>query len=143
MAGLSTLSDKDRVQWMHHEVRKGDTLFNIARRYGVTVEAVTSSNKLKGPLRVGQDLLLPMSAAARAARPMTAAAPTAANPMRVVTKTNQPIVHKVRAGETLTSIARRYNVMVQQLTEWNAMQANEVLRLGRRLKIWTHEGPQA
>lgn len=137
LAGLSNLPDHERVQWRHHEVRRGDTLYGIARRYGITVEAIKSSNKLSHGLRIGQSLMLPISATAK-----LPTAPNVAKPIRAAAKTG-PIIHKVRSGETLTSIARRYNVMVHQLAEWNTMQANEVLRLGRKLKIWTNDGPQA
>jgi LysM repeat protein len=47
-----------------------------------------------------------------------------------------PIIHRVRPGETLSSIARRYGVLVRQLTQWNLIDAEDVLRLGQRLKIW-------
>jgi LysM repeat protein len=49
----------------------------------------------------------------------------------------------VRRGETLWSISRRYNVLVQQLTKWNLIHANDILRLGQKLKIWTSGGPTA
>lgn len=138
LAGLSTLPEKERVQWLHHEVRRGDTVYGIARRYNLTVEAIKTSNKINGALRVGQDLLLPISAMAKINPP-----PGTPKPVRAAAKTNQPIIHKVRAGETLTSIARHYNVLVHQLAEWNVMQPNDVLQLGRKLKIWANQSPQA
>ncbi len=140
LAGLSNLPEKERVQWLHHEVRRGETVYSIARRYQLTVEAVKASNKMSTTLRVGQDLLLPISAMAKFTPP---AAPGTAKPVRAAAKIGQPVIHKVRSGETLTSIARRYNVMVHQLAEWNVMQPNEILRLGRKLKIWINDGPQA
>jgi membrane-bound lytic murein transglycosylase D len=140
LAGLSSLPDSERVQWMHHEVRRGETLYSIAHRYSLTVDAIKTSNKIGGSLRVGQDLLLPISATARV---VPIAAPGNARSVRSTTPGNQPIVHKVRSGETLTSIARRYNVLVHQLATWNFMEPNDVLRHGRKLKIWTDDGPQA
>ncbi len=140
LAGLSNLAEHERVQWVHHEVNRGDTLYSIARRYNLTVDAIASANKLPGGLRVGQSLLLPLSTAAKIPQPVVAGTTKA---IRLVAKSGQPIVHKVRPGETLSSIARRYNVMVHQLAEWNIMQANDVLQLGRKLKVWTSDGPQA
>jgi len=49
----------------------------------------------------------------------------------------------VRRGETLSSIARRYDVLVSQIAKWNLIQLDDVLRLGQKLKIWTSGGPTA
>lgn len=138
LAGLESLEDKDRVQWRHHEVRKGETLHGIARRYGVTIEAIKAANKVAA-LRVGQSLLLPISAHA----PVTVA--STAHSMRVRGKagSGQLVVHRVRAGDTLWSLARRYNVLVRHIAEWNRMRPNEVLRMGRKIKIWTSGGNSA
>jgi len=132
LAGLSSLDDKDRVQWRHHEVRKGETLHGIARRYGVTVEAIKAANKV-ATLKVGQSLLLPISAHA----PITVANAPHATPVRGVPRNGQLVIHRVRAGETLWSLAKRYNVLVHQIAEWNVMRPNDVLRMGQKIKIWT------
>jgi membrane-bound lytic murein transglycosylase D len=89
---------------------------------------------------VGQDLMLPISAMAKVNPPTPSGT---AKAVRAAAKTGQPIIHKVGPGDTLTSIARRYNVLVHQLAEWNVMQPNDVLQLGRKLKIFAHESPQA
>lgn len=137
--GLNNLPENERVQWMHHQVRRGDTMSRISHRYGVSVEMIRTSNKLRSNLlRVGQDLMIPISA--RAMKPpvvRTAYRPT----MR--TERGAPVIHRVRSGETLWSIARRYNVLVRQLVQWNQIDLKEVLRLGQRIKIWTRGEPTA
>ena len=135
LAGLENLEDKDRVQWRHHEVRKGETLHGIARRYGVTVDVIKTANKVTS-LKVGQSLLLPISAHAPAA---VVASAGHATPVRSgAARNGQLVVHRVRAGETLWSLARRYNVLVHQIAEWNVMRPNDVLRMGQKIKIWTN-----
>lgn len=49
------------VQGEKYVVQAGDTLLQIADRYGVTVEAIIQANKLENPdvLRVGQELTIP------------------------------------------------------------------------------------
>ena len=56
---------------------------------------------------------------------------------------SENIVHRVRRGDTLSSIARRYNVLVNQLIKWNFIKANDILRLGQKLKIWPNGSPTA
>lgn len=62
MDGLDKLSDKDRIQWRRHTVRRGETLSEIGRRYGVSVNALRRTNRLRSTLiRAGQHLLIPIS----------------------------------------------------------------------------------
>jgi membrane-bound lytic murein transglycosylase D len=135
LESLSSLPKEDRVQYRHHEVRRGDTLHEIGKRYGVSVEAIRTANRLHSNLlRAGQDLLIPMST--RPITPTVLAAAPKPTPVAQRAPAEQPVIHHVRPGETLSSIARRYGVLVRQLTQWNLIEAEDVLRLGQRLKIW-------
>lgn len=144
LESLSKLSDEDRVQWARHEVRRGDTMSRVAGRYGVTVEAIRSANNMaSNHLSVGQNLLIPVSASKQTVvEPPTyvtakAARSDSGDRQRV------KIVHRVRSGESLWSIARKYRVYVHQLREWNMLDTNDALRLGQRLFIWTTRGTDA
>jgi len=140
LAGLSSLPQTERVKWQHHEVKRGDTFFSIARKYNVTVDAIKAANKIEGGLRIGQSLLLPISASAPASGPGS----VRATPVRSAPRAGQMIVHRVRAGDTLWSLARRYNVLVHQIAEWNVMEPGDILKLGQKVKIWTTAtGPSA
>ncbi|HEY8553836.1 MAG TPA: LysM peptidoglycan-binding domain-containing protein [Burkholderiales bacterium] len=142
IAGISSIPEEERVQWLHHTVRRGDTLYEIARRYKIDVSAIKTANRLRGNmLRVGQTLMLPIPATA--ARVAAASSARSAKPVRTAAQVNRPVIHRVRRGETLTSIARRYNVLAQQIAEWNKMKVDDVLHIGRRLKIWLNDGPRA
>jgi len=140
IAGLNSLPEEERVQWMHHVVKRGDNLHEIARRYGVTVPVVRTANNLRSNLlRSGQDLLIPISA--RPLKPEVIRTASRASTSRAAR--GEPVIHRVRRGDTLSSIARRYNVVVGQLAKWNLMQMSDVLRLGQKLKIWTGGAPTA
>jgi membrane-bound lytic murein transglycosylase D len=140
--GLSSLAKEDRIQYRHHAVARGDTLSAVANRYGVTPEAIRTANGMHGNLlRAGQDLLIPVSSrtlnpvVASAAKPVTVAAHPKPN--------GELVIHHVRAGDTLWSIARRYNVLVDHIRKWNLLEAGDVLRLGQRLRIWPSGRPSA
>ena len=137
--GLNKLPDDERIQWAHHAVRRGDTMNKIAREYGVGIEVIRTANNLRSNLlRTGQDLLIPISSRTRMPTVVRAAYHPPAAGSR-----DEPIIHRVRSGDTLSSIARRYNVLVRQLAQWNLIQLNDVLRRGQKLKIWTSGGPTA
>lgn len=52
-----------------------------------------------------------------------------------VVKTQESVYHRVRSGETLSSIARRYGVRVSTITRLNGISTNSILRVGQRLRI--------
>ena len=141
--GLDKLSDKDRIQWRRHAVRRGDTLSEISRRYGVSVSAIRRANHLRSNLiRAGQSLLIPISTRRRTIRTIRPTVPIS-SPRNPVSAQSQPILHRVRSGETLWGIAQRYNVLIHEIAEWNRINPNDILRLGQRLKIWTSGSPAA
>lgn len=106
-----------------HVVHPRDTLWAIARRYGVSVEVLVSTNRLANPdaLQLGQRLTIP---AAGARVPPPAPAPSAAR-----------LKHVVVAGDTLWSIARRHQVSIQTIVEANRLADPDALRLGQPLVI--------
>jgi membrane-bound lytic murein transglycosylase D len=138
--GLNNLAEEDRIRWQHHAVKRGETLSEIGRRYGLSVVALRTANNLRSNLlRVGQDLLIPISS-----RPITVAAVrTNYKSSASIAQRGQPVIHRVRRGDTLSSIARRYNVMVHQLAKWNFIRVNGILRMGQKLKIWPKGAPTA
>ena len=142
LAGLSTLAHEDRVQWSHHEVRRGDVIGKVAQRYSISVDAIRSANRLSSDrLRVGQDLLIPVSTS----KMISASYIPSAAPERISDGQHGKVrvTHRVRSGDTLWSIAKRYNVYVHQLRQWNFMSTRDILKLGQRLKIWTKPAPVA
>jgi membrane-bound lytic murein transglycosylase D len=103
-----------------HEVRPGENLSVIAKRYKVTVKQLQTWNNISDPrkLRAGQSLTLFQSPA------------PAAPAVRSGT-----IKHTVRSGDSLWSIARHYNVKVSDLMRWNELSKNAVIQPGQSIKI--------
>ncbi len=127
LEGLNDLPPDARMQWARHQVKRGETLSRIAYRYGVDADAIKVANNLYSKqVRVGQDLLIPVSGRKLIiTKPNTAPA-----------KGKIRVVHQVRAGDTLSGIARKYNVYVTQLRKWNLMDADDMLKTGQKLLIW-------
>lgn len=101
-----------------HTVQPGETLFRIALRYGVTVDALKAANGLSetSVLLSGQTLTIPTAAVA------------AAHPIAGRT-------HRIAQGETLEQIARRYNITTDALLRANNLTALAPLLLGQVLII--------
>ncbi|MFM8685055.1 MAG: LysM peptidoglycan-binding domain-containing protein, partial [Bacteroidota bacterium] len=50
-------------------------------------------------------------------------------------KRSKKVVHKVKSGETLSEIARRYRVSLSSLMKANRIKSSHILKIGQRLKI--------
>lgn len=120
-----------------HTVRRGETISSIARRYGVSVDDIVAENEIRRPnrLKIGQVLFIPVPA--DDARDYTAV-PVAHKtpPQSTAPPAGMQIVHRVRRGETLASIGRRYGVSVAQLQRWNGIRNPRHLQAGQTLTIW-------
>ena len=62
------------------------------------------------------------------------AAASSSTAKKKATTSRRTRYHRIRRGETLSTIAKRYGVTVSQLKRWNGMRSNRI-RAGRRLKI--------
>jgi len=109
-----------------HKVARGETLFSIAKQYGVKPEQLKALNHLHGTkVAVGQ--VLQLQATSKQASVVAAAKPARGAAIRYV------VVHR---GDTLDEIARKHDVTVAELKRWNKG-AGKALRVGYKLEIRT------
>lgn len=89
-------------------VRKGDTLYSIARRYDVPIRDIIETNRLRPPyaLNIGQTLRMPNTK-----------------------------YHVVAKGDTMYNISKRYNVDMRSLSKINNLDEPYALALGQRLVL--------
>ncbi len=127
------LPASERVSFIEHRIRRGETLSLIAQRYGVSLRLLTAANPGLEPrrLRIGQRLIVPLSSGAR----RDAGAGRAPPPPVVSATTSTNTYHTVRRGESLWTISRRYGVRISQLRRWNRIGVEDVLQAGRRLRV--------
>ncbi|PWH19314.1 MAG: M23 family peptidase [Ardenticatenia bacterium] len=117
-------------------VQDGDTLSDIALRFGVTVEALISANQIQDPdlIQVGQKLLIPILEVEKEIAPTPSGDQTDAQTTQAPS-TYQPQVYIVQPGDTLYSIAMRLGVTVEELIEANRLSDPNYLRVGQELRI--------
>lgn len=103
-----------------HQVGEKETLYSLSKRYGTTVADILTQNPTADAgLEVGQILKIPYGGKPKA--------PTAV-------KTSDGIVHRVAAKETMFSIARHYNVSVDDIKTWNNLKDGS-LSVGQEILI--------
>ena len=110
------------VSWRRHRVEPGETLTSIAKKYHVTATAISAANSLdNGELAAGEKLIIP------ATRPLS--------------ETKRHLVrYRVRRGDTLSGIADRFSLSMEDIRKWNRLRTNHVRR-GMVLRIYTVGGP--
>lgn len=135
VAETATVTQPETVS---HEVKPGETLTGLARKYNTTISEITSANQklLKKGLQSGQVLVIPAggSATALTEAPAYAAVTEAAVPTEK-TFTENPATHFVKQGETLHSLARKYNLTVAEITAANEKLLKRGLQAGQTLVI--------
>jgi membrane-bound lytic murein transglycosylase D len=129
---IAAIPEDQRVRWMHHRVRNGETLSHIADRYRTTITAIAEANRLRSRnfLSVGQELLIPQGRSSGSNPPSWASAGTPSS------GSGNKTTYVVRKGDTVSQIAERHGVSASRLRSWN--------RLGRFIypgqKLTIHGG---
>lgn len=129
----------ERVTWVQHVVRRGDTLSEIARAYGVSIASIRAANRGVHPrrLRIGQRLVIPR---AGKVPQLAAARPQVRRPAprrATVEKPDGPyITYRVQGGDTLWAIAKRYDVSTRDLMRWNGLRTSRIYP-GDEVRIYT------
>lgn len=135
-ARIAFTAPPSRARRIVYRVRRGDTLYMIAKRYGISQRSIRKSNQLRAAqLRIGQRLVLDV--------PCKSCQQTSRNPSRAVSgKINRQAVsnrtssrtYKVRSGDTLYSLAKRFRTTAQKIRQVNKMQS-DLLVVGRSIII--------
>lgn len=113
---IATIPEDKRVLWRRHRVAEGETLSSIAHDFHASVDSIAQVNNLTSGsvLEQGSKIIIPA---------------TSSSKKTVLVK------HRVERGETLTSIAAKYNVTSNDLCQWNRLSSTARLQKGQRLTV--------
>lgn len=166
-SALARLDTNQRMPWQRYRVRRGEDLERIARRYSVDADLLRQVNRMQTDKpRQGNYILVPdiepsvVSETDSEAPVLVAAAPATArehqihhdsavikarevvrssgyNAKAIAAKLNKSYV--VQKGETLWSVARKFDVNPRELARWNGKPANVSLRAGDSLILAQRE----
>ncbi|MCX6152907.1 MAG: LysM peptidoglycan-binding domain-containing protein [Candidatus Kapabacteria bacterium] len=116
----------EKTKTINHKVKKGETLAKIADEYNVSIESIKKQNHLKkNAVSKGQVLAIKVNSKQKT---------TSRDYAEKAGKSK--VIHKVKAGESLFSIAAKYGVSEDQIKEWNPGKvAGETVYKGSNLKI--------
>jgi membrane-bound lytic murein transglycosylase D len=137
---LAELPADERIRWHRHVIKRGDTLGTIAHKYRTSIAALKQANNLRGTtIREGRSLIVPM--ASRSLSDYRLSADMRRGMRRAIPGSGNKIIYRVRSGDSLWVISRRFGVSVNKLARWNGLAKTSVLRPGKRLVIWRGKAP--
>ena len=123
------------VRYQSVLVSPGDTLSTLAARHNTTAQALKTHNGLDSDLiRVGQRLEIPTAISADKAKDYSDRYQELALLQSRLVPAKR-IEHRVRPGESLWVIARRYRVSIDELKRWNNLGQAHLIKPGQRLSV--------
>jgi LysM repeat protein len=125
-----------------HVVRRGDTVFDISNLYGSNIDAIIEANGLNqfGFLNIDQRLVIPVRLVVP---PTPTPAPTSVAPTSVpnsgtggaIVLPDGTSIYVIRAGDTLSTIANRFNTTIGTLTQLNGITNPNLIFSGQRMIV--------
>lgn len=120
-----------QTETVYYIVKRGDTLDKIARRFGISVRELKELNGLRSDrIFIGQRLVVKRESK----KERIERSEKKVEREEELTKRISYIYYKVKRGDTLGEIARRYGVSVRQLREWNRLRGDRIY-VGQRLIV--------
>ena len=115
------------VIFLDHKVKRGESLWLIARKYDVRIKDIIAINKLAQAkyIRPGQILQIPADGYDIYRKiALTKSAGT------------KQVYHTVRSGDTLSEIAQKYGIGLSRIRKWNRLEKTDKIVVGEKLLIW-------
>lgn len=115
--GVAPVVEREGQKYYSHTVQAGNTLWGLKSMYGVSIEDIMTTNpELKDGLKVGQVVYIPVGEE------------------EVSTSELELSNYKVKKGETLYGLSKKFNVSVEQLIGWNP-ELEDGLKKGQTIKV--------
>ncbi|NNJ97440.1 MAG: LysM peptidoglycan-binding domain-containing protein [Gammaproteobacteria bacterium] len=126
MKALQSANKKNKTR-LNHIVQNGESFWTISRRYQVNMHSLAKWNGMavRDPLRKGQKLVV-WTNNTGSKTPTSNGKPP---------QTIQPVFYTVRNGDSLSRIANRYRVSINDLHRWNRIKG-KYLQPGQKLKLY-------
>ncbi|MBU8922044.1 MAG: LysM peptidoglycan-binding domain-containing protein [Bacteroidales bacterium] len=148
---LSRIPAEERVSWLRHSIRKGETISVIARKYEISQSELKRINGIKNVhrIRIGQTLMIPTRDNGDKTTALSNPSyrkPPSKLPKKINIKKYKPpaghtkMVYTVRKKDTLSEIAERFGVGLSKLRRWNNLRYKSMIHPGKNLVIYLPPG---
>ncbi|MBF0265146.1 MAG: LysM peptidoglycan-binding domain-containing protein [Gammaproteobacteria bacterium] len=136
---IQALAPKKRLSWQRYKIKSGDSLIRIAKKFNVSTSQLKIANHLNShKIRAGKYLMIP-SASEKNQFYSQSVANRRDKILKNIRSKNKKI-HRVRAGESLWTIARKYHISHKKLAKRNHISTRQVISIGQKLVVWSDIG---
>ena len=114
---LKILKAKKKTQYGYYKVKSGDTLSHIAYMFGMSSKELAKINGIdkNKPIKINQKITLPFTQ----------------DKIEIISKAE----YKVKSGDNLHSIAKEYDLKVDDIIKFNKYNKNHILKVGEKVKL--------
>lgn len=128
-ANLKRLHSVVKTGYTSHVIRQGETLGTICKKYSVNKTTILKVNNLRtGTLIAGKRLRIPYNTVTYQLLSQKG--------LGIAQGSDNLILHKIRKGETISKIAKKYEVPPEMIVEWNGLKSVHKIRAGQQLALY-------
>ncbi len=119
------------TDYKSHTIRKGESLSQVCKRYGINKTTLLKVNNLRSlKLTAGKRLRIPFQTVRYQLLPQGSSKAIAA------ANENNLILHRIKKGESISQIARKYKVPAELIISWNNIPSSHLIRAGQQLSLY-------
>ena len=135
---LENSPDTLYTRWTIHEIRPGEALSLIAHQYRIPAEDIARFNDLDNlhTIRAGHELVIPIPEG----RPLPKVASRHRHGSKPAFRDYHRVTHRVVSGESLWSIASRFDTNAENVRKWNGLLKHEIIHPGEKLVLYVPKG---
>lgn len=141
LQNYAKIPDNEKLSWIRHRIRSGETLSSISMKYGVSISEIKRFNNIRGTfIRAGASLVIPVPQHKDYYKRYAnySNSRTSSRPLPKVE--NVPgrgkHVYLVKKGDTLWKIAQLFGVSVSEVQKWNGLGYSSRIYPNQKLNIW-------
>ncbi len=133
-ANFNEIPREERFKTQRHYIKKGETLLTISRRYGIPIDTLCEINGFKRNKVVKEgDYVAVASLLATPKKKIEYARVEKGDGSKKVRDEISDSLYKVRKGDTLWDISKRFNIPVSQIKQWNGIGRGNKIKSGDKL----------
>lgn len=130
---ISRLHSVVSTEYKSHKIRKGESLSKICNRYGINKTTLLKVNNLRSAkLVTGKTLRIPYSTVTYRLMPEGSGTMAAYR--------DSLVLHHIQPGDTISKIAKKYNVPPAMIVSWNGLKNSHSIRAGNQLALYIDDG---